>query len=207
MSSCCSTSVAHLSASSHGEHLELDLSVDLGGDAAQVLVAEFQGTIPGTVSRTLEQCGEFRGELGELYLCGGGVIEIAEVGFEGREKGRFISKWGLCSLDLNLDGHKLGKDRVAQNEQLQDETVALDDCFSVVLKREEVFQCLLIGRRCWKEHYRWGGMENGPGAEAVVVAVRRADFGGSECASGLAAATTIQALKEARGRCHVQQGL
>ncbi|KAF9797626.1 hypothetical protein IEO21_10844 [Rhodonia placenta] len=52
-----------------------------------------------------------------------------------------------------------------------------------------------------------GGTEDGPGAEAVVVAVRRADFKGSACTSGLVAVTTIQALKEARGRCYVGQGL
>ncbi|KAF9811027.1 hypothetical protein IEO21_06693 [Rhodonia placenta] len=50
-------------------------------------------------------------------------------------------------------------------------------------------------------------MEDGPGAEAVVVAVHQVDFGGNECASGLAVATVVQVLKEVRGQCHIRQRL
>ncbi|KAF9800883.1 hypothetical protein IEO21_10272 [Rhodonia placenta] len=50
-------------------------------------------------------------------------------------------------------------------------------------------------------------MEDGPGAEAVVVVVRWSDFKGNACASGLAAETAVKAQEEVRGWCHVRQGL
>lgn len=50
-------------------------------------------------------------------------------------------------------------------------------------------------------------MEDGPGVEAAVVAVRWVDFGGSECASGLVAATTMEMLEKARRWSDVQKGL
>ncbi|KAF9796807.1 hypothetical protein IEO21_10950 [Rhodonia placenta] len=80
-----------------GEGFQLDLAVDAGGDAAQILVAELQVIIPGSVCQTLEQCGEFRGgaflthgfvsaELSKLYLCCGLIVEVAEAGPEGGGK-------------------------------------------------------------------------------------------------------------------------
>ncbi|KAF9798718.1 hypothetical protein IEO21_10674 [Rhodonia placenta] len=52
-----------------------------------------------------------------------------------------------------------------------------------------------------------GGTEDGPGAEAVVVVVHRADFEGNLCAGGLAAATAVKAPEEVRRWGYVRQGL
>lgn len=52
-----------------------------------------------------------------------------------------------------------------------------------------------------------GGTENGPGVEAMVVAVHRSDFVGSKCVSGLLVATAVKALEEAQRWGDVHQGL
>ncbi|EED84940.1 predicted protein [Postia placenta Mad-698-R] len=49
-----------------------------------------------------------------------------------------------------------------------------------------------------------GGTEDGAGVEAAVVSLRWSDFEGSECASGLTAATAVKALEEAQRRGHAQ---
>ncbi|EED80287.1 predicted protein [Postia placenta Mad-698-R] len=122
----------------YGKCLELDLLVNPGWDTAQVLVAEFQITIPRMVCQTLEQCRKSR----------------SSVFFSHR----------LVTAELGGGGVSMFP--------YQEET--LERTLSVA-----------------------GGIENGPGMEVVVVAVHRADFGGNECMSGLAAAMTLEMLEEA----------
>ncbi|EED77176.1 predicted protein, partial [Postia placenta Mad-698-R] len=112
-----------------------------------------------------------RTELGELHLCHGGIVEVAETGSECCEEGCFIGEGCCRSLSPNLDSGKLGKDgsgpgscvtieeakgnlnlqlnggegRVNRpvDEQLGDEAVALNDGFSIILEGEKELQHLL----------------------------------------------------------------
>ncbi|KAF9798053.1 hypothetical protein IEO21_10801 [Rhodonia placenta] len=193
---------ALVSVSPRGERLQLDFAVDAGGDATQVLVAKLQVPIPGAVRRTLERCRELCSELSELYLCGGGVVEIAEAGFECCEESCFVGKRGRGSWDLDLDGSKLGEDRggpgpsIAVKETKGDLDLQLNGGEGRVDRPRSgrrSFNISLSGSVAREDIIGGGGNGGRPGAEAVVVAVRRADFEGSACASGLAVETAARA--------------
>ncbi|KAF9794861.1 hypothetical protein IEO21_11145 [Rhodonia placenta] len=153
----------------------------------QVLVAELQVTIPGSVRRTLEQRGEFRGELGKLYLCRGFVVEVAEACSEGGSEGGLVGEEAQCNLYFELNGGQRRVD-LPVDAQLGQEPVALDDGFAVIVEWQEELQNLLVdggrsghyrrrgGRRTDRGRRRWLWLSAGRtsrGASARAASRRR----------------------------------
>ncbi|EED85948.1 predicted protein [Postia placenta Mad-698-R] len=140
---------------------------------------EFQGAIPRTVHWTLEQCREF---------CGGAFLTHGLVTAE------------LGDLDLCCCGVvEIAKTALERHEEILD----------VGKGRHSPLYSDLNSCELGKD---WGGpaaggMEDGPGVEAVVVAVRQVDFGGNKCVSSLTAAMMVEALEETRWEGDVHQRL
>ncbi|OSX64578.1 hypothetical protein POSPLADRAFT_1138689, partial [Postia placenta MAD-698-R-SB12] len=161
-------------------------------------------------------------ELGELHLCRGSIVEVAETGSERCEEGRFVGKGrchslspsmdsgelgengsgpGSCitikeakgNLDLQLDG---GEGRVNRpvDEQLGDEAVAFDDRFSIGWRRKKTLPATRGTKDC-------------PWTKATVVTVHRANFARNECSGGLMAETAVKVPEEVWRRGYICQGL
>ncbi|EED77787.1 predicted protein [Postia placenta Mad-698-R] len=136
-----------------------------------------------------------RAELRQLYLCCRLVVEISEAGPEGGGKGRFVREWGRGPLYPYLHQHELGEVGSGPGVGVSIEQAKCDLHLEFDGGQRRVDQ---PGRQRERTLSATRGTKDCLRTKATVVTVRRADFSGNECLSGLTAATAVKSVEEAR---------
>ncbi|EED85789.1 predicted protein [Postia placenta Mad-698-R] len=139
-----------------------------------------------------------------LYLCCCLIVEISEAGPEGGGKGRFVCEWGRGPLHSYLHRHELGEVGSGPGAGVSIEQAKCNLHLEFDGGQRRVDQ---PGRQRERTLLATRGMKDCLQTKATIVTVHWANFTRNECSSGLAAATAVKTIEEARRRGDVGQGL
>ncbi|EED78254.1 predicted protein [Postia placenta Mad-698-R] len=119
------------------------------------------------------------------------------MGLKCLKEGRFVGEGGRRSLDPDLDRGELGEDGGGPSSRITIEET--EGNLNLQLKGREG-RVDRPGQQQERTLSATRGMKDCPRMEATVVTVRRANFARNKCSSGLAAATAVKTIEEARRR-------